>query len=64
MIFRWFENLIDVFDRPDHGTPPDNLLRFYAHYLRRGRWVLASMFVVGFAVADMRDSCSLAWRIC
>jgi ATP-binding cassette subfamily B multidrug efflux pump len=51
MIFRWFENLIDVFDRPDQGAPPDRLVRFYAHYLHRGRWVLAAMFVVGFAVA-------------
>ncbi|SEK66451.1 ATP-binding cassette, subfamily B, multidrug efflux pump [Pseudoxanthomonas sp. GM95] len=51
MIFRWFETLIDVFDRPDQGAPPHGLARFYWHYLRRGGWVLAAMCVVGFAVA-------------
>ena len=51
MIFRWFETLIDVFDRPDVGAPPHTLGRFYLHYLRRGSWVLAAMFAVGFAVA-------------
>jgi ATP-binding cassette subfamily B multidrug efflux pump len=51
MIFRWFESLIDVFGRPDEATPPRGLVRFYLHYLRPGGWVLAAMFVVGFAVA-------------
>jgi ATP-binding cassette subfamily B multidrug efflux pump len=51
MIFRWFETLIDVFDRPDTGAPPDRLGRFYLYYLRRGGWVLAAMCLVGFAVA-------------
>ena len=51
MIFRWFESLIDVFARPDPGAPPHGVLRFYAHYLRQGGWVLAAMCVVGFAVA-------------
>ncbi len=34
MLFRRFENLIDVFKPSPDVAPPAGMLRFYAHYLK------------------------------
>lgn len=51
MIFRWFESLVDPFAPGHDGTPPSSIWRFYWHYLRQVRGVLAAICVVGFFVA-------------
>lgn len=51
MIFRWFESLVDVFAEPGDATPPKGVWRFYWHYLRQVRGILASVCVLGFFVA-------------
>jgi len=51
MIFRWFESLIDVFAEPGDATPPNGVWRFYWHYLRQVRGILAGICVLGFFVA-------------
>ena len=51
MIFRRFENLIDIFrDVPDE-MPPQTPLRFYAHYVGQAWGVFAALLAVGLAVA-------------
>ncbi len=51
MIFRWFESLIDIFAEPGEAMPPSRVWRFYWHYLRQVRGILAAVCVLGFFVA-------------
>ncbi len=51
MLFRWFESLIDVFAEPGDAMPPRGVWRFYWHYLRQVRGILAAICVLGFFVA-------------
>lgn len=51
MIFRWFESLIAVFAEPGDAMPPRGVWRFYWHYLRQVRGVLAAICGLGFFVA-------------
>ena len=51
MIFRWFESLIDIFAEPGDAMPPRSVWRFYWHYLRQVRGILAAVCVLGFFVA-------------
>lgn len=56
MIFRWFESLIDVFAEPGATMPPTGVWRFYWHYLRQVRGLLAMVCVIGFFVAMVEVS--------
>jgi ATP-binding cassette subfamily B multidrug efflux pump len=51
MLFRWFESLIDVFAEPGEAMPPRGVWRFYWHYLRQVRGILAAICGLGFFVA-------------
>ena len=51
MIFRWFESLIDAFNEPADGMPPQSVGHFYVFYLRQVWPVFAAAIVVGFGVA-------------
>ncbi|HBC01584.1 MAG TPA: multidrug ABC transporter ATP-binding protein, partial [Pseudomonas sp.] len=51
MLFRRFENLIDVFKPSPDVAPPDGMLRFYAHYLRQVWPLMTAVLVVGFFAA-------------
>ncbi len=48
MIFRWFESLIDIFAKTGDETPPRSVWRFYWHYLRQVKGILAAVCVLGF----------------
>ncbi|MGH8030991.1 MAG: ABC transporter ATP-binding protein [Luteimonas sp.] len=50
-MFRWFESLIDVFAEPGDAMPPRTVWRFYWHYLRQVRGILAAVCVLGLLVA-------------
>lgn len=50
-MLRWFERLIDPFAPDDGRMPPQQIWRFYWHYLRQARWVLLGVCIVGFFVA-------------
>ena len=51
MLFRRFENLIDVFKPSPDVTPPDGLLRFYGHYLKQVWPLMVAVLIVGFLAA-------------
>ncbi len=51
MLFRRFENLIDVFKPSPDVAPPAGMLRFYAHYLRQVWPLMTAVLVVGFFAA-------------
>ncbi len=51
MLFRFFENLIDVFKPAADVEPPDGVMRFYLHYLRQVWRLLVALMVVGFFAA-------------
>ncbi|PZW44567.1 ABC transporter ATP-binding protein [Pseudomonas sp. URMO17WK12:I2] len=51
MLFRRFENLIDVFKPSPDVAPPDGMLRFYAHYLKQVWPLMVVVLVVGFFAA-------------
>ena len=48
MLFRRFENLIDVFKPSPDVAPPAGMLRFYAHYLKQVWPLMTAVLVVGF----------------
>ncbi|HTJ99536.1 MAG TPA: ABC transporter ATP-binding protein [Bordetella sp.] len=50
-IYRRFETLIDPFRPALDEPPPDDILRFYRHYLRQVRAALLFLLVVGLAGA-------------
>ena len=49
MLFRRFENLIDVFKPSPDVAPPAGMLHFYAHYLRQVWPLMTAVLVVGFS---------------
>ena len=49
MLFRRFENLIDVFKPSPDVAPPAGMLRFYAHYLKQVWPLMTAVLVVGFS---------------
>ncbi len=51
MLFRRFENLIDVFKPSPDVAPPAGMLRFYAHYLKQVWPLMTAVLVVGFFAA-------------
>ncbi|WP_263146233.1 ABC transporter ATP-binding protein [Pseudomonas sp. RIT-PI-AD] len=51
MLFRFFENLIDVFKPTPDVQPPQGVARFYWHYLRQVWPLLITLMVVGFFAA-------------
>ncbi|TRX75926.1 ABC transporter ATP-binding protein [Pseudomonas mangiferae] len=51
MLFRFFENLIDVFKPAPDAEPPAGVTRFYLHYLRQVWPLLGGLMVVGFFAA-------------
>jgi len=57
-MFRPFERLLRPTDIPPDTAPPPlgegrALLRFYWHYARQARWLIAGLFVTGIAVATL-----------
>lgn len=51
MLFRRFENLIDIFKPSPDVAPPAGMLRFYAHYLKQVWPLMTAVLVVGFFAA-------------
>ncbi len=51
MLFRRFENLIDVFKPSPDVEPPAGMLRFYGHYLKQVWPLMTAVLVVGFFAA-------------
>jgi ATP-binding cassette subfamily B multidrug efflux pump len=50
-LFRRFETLIDPFRPVQDESPPDDVIRFYRHYLRQVRFALLFLLAVGLAGA-------------
>ena len=50
-MFRWFEQLVDVFAPASEDQPPDRLAPFYWHYARQLWPLLALVLVVGLFAA-------------
>ncbi len=50
-MFRFFERLIDPTGMPVGAAPPASVPRFFLHFLRPVRGVVAAMFIGGFLVA-------------
>lgn len=51
MLFRRFENLIDIFKPSPDVAPPSGILRFYAHYLKQVWPLMLAVLVIGFFAA-------------
>ena len=51
MLFRRFENLIDVFKPSPDVAPPSGMLRFYAHYLKQVWPLMIAVLIIGFLAA-------------
>ncbi|WP_338524061.1 ABC transporter ATP-binding protein [Pseudomonas batumici] len=51
MFFRRFEALVDIFKPAPDTAPPNDMRRFYAHYLRQVWPLLIVLLGTGFAVA-------------
>ena len=60
MLFRRFENLIDVFKPSPDVAPPAGMLRFYAHYLKQVWPLMTAVLVVGFFAALIEVALSVA----
>jgi ATP-binding cassette subfamily B multidrug efflux pump len=57
-MFQPFENILRPTEIPPEAPPPvldekRSLLRFYWHYARQARWLIAALFVTGLAVATL-----------
>ncbi len=50
-IVRYFETLLEPTALPPDAPPPTGLIAFYWHYARQARFLVAGLFVTGFAVA-------------
>jgi ATP-binding cassette subfamily B multidrug efflux pump len=50
-MFRWFESRLDPTGTPPSEPPTEGLVRFYWHYARQVRWIVAALFVTGLVVA-------------
>jgi ATP-binding cassette subfamily B multidrug efflux pump len=50
-MFKWFESRLDPTGTPPSEPPTDGLGRFYWHYARQVRWIVAALFVTGLVVA-------------
>jgi len=51
MLFRRFENLIDVFKASPDVEPPAGILPFYVHYLRQVWPLMIAVLIIGFLAA-------------
>ena len=50
-MFRWFENLIEPFPRPEPETPPNSVFRFCRFYGRAVVWPLTAVALLSTAIA-------------
>ena len=55
MLYRRFEQLIDIFRDAPSAAPPDKVLPFYIYYLRQVWPCFAALLVVGLIGAANRD---------
>ncbi|MGH7125063.1 MAG: ABC transporter ATP-binding protein [Stellaceae bacterium] len=51
--FRFFESRLEPTALPPEAPPPAALVRFYWHYARQARWLVAALFCAGFVVATL-----------
>lgn len=51
MLFRRFENLVDIFKDVPDVKPPEGIIRFYWHYLRQVWPLMLALLFTGFFVA-------------
>lgn len=51
MLFKYFEKLIDPFEKKPDSMPPQTIFGFYLHYIAQVKWLFILLLILGFIVS-------------